>query len=122
MLAGLVGRKLLLKQIHQGIVEAVLVEVGAGNARRVIGGTQIVHFADLGAVLGPGDGGGIARLGRQLRLGGEGGNGGHTQHKRHSADRENFFHLGFLLTWSAGGKGAPGPPGSHDPQQFAHAG
>ena len=42
-------------------MEPLLLEVGAGDARGIFLGAELVDLADLGAILTPGDGGGIAR-------------------------------------------------------------
>ena len=56
-------RGLLLEQVHQRVVYAVLLEVGAGDARRVLLGTEVIDLADFSAVLAPGNGSGITGRG-----------------------------------------------------------
>ena len=61
--AALVLGEFLLQQVHQGVPDAVLLEVGAGDARRVLLGTEVIDLADFSAVLAPGNGSGITGRG-----------------------------------------------------------
>ena len=61
------SRKLLLQKIRQGVVEAVLTEVRAGNAGRIIFGAQIIDFFQFRAIVISDDGSGIADLGVRYR-------------------------------------------------------
>ena len=63
VLAALVLGEFLLQQVHQGVPDAVLLEVGAGDARRVLLGTEVIDLADFSAVLAPGNGSGITGRG-----------------------------------------------------------
>ena len=55
-------RQLLLEQVCQGVVEAVLLEVRPGDTGRVLLRGEIIDLADLRPVLTACDGGGIADL------------------------------------------------------------
>ena len=55
-------RQLLLEQVCQGVMEAVLLEVRPGDASGVLLRGQVIDLADLCAVLTAGDGGGITDL------------------------------------------------------------
>lgn len=55
-------RQLLLEQVCQGVVEAVLLKVRPGDTGRVLLRGQVIDLADLRAVLTAGDRGWIADL------------------------------------------------------------
>ena len=55
-------RQLLLEQVCQGVVEAVLLEVRPGDASGVLLRGQVIDLADLRAVLTAGDRGWLADL------------------------------------------------------------
>ena len=57
MLAALVFRKLLLQKVRQVVLEAVLLEIRAGNARRIVFRTQIIDFLQFCAIVVSDDGG-----------------------------------------------------------------
>ena len=98
MLAALVGGEFLFQQIDEGVVVAILVKIGPGDAAGVILRPQVVHLSDLGAVLAPGDGGGITggRLGGFRRGGGKGGR-GQTHGKSQDAQEPGRVGQGFPL-------------------------
>ena len=84
-------REFLLQQVGEGVAEAILLKIGPGDAGGVLLRTQVVILADLRAVLAPGDGGGIADLGR---LRGQGsGRQGHGQAQRRGAQGKFAFHV-----------------------------
>ena len=62
MLAALVFRKLLLQKVRQGVLEAILLEIRAGNACGIIFRTQIIDFLQFCAIVVSDDGGGVADL------------------------------------------------------------
>ena len=92
VLAALVLRQLLFQKVHQGVVDAVLLKVGAGDARRVLLGAEVIDLTDFPAVLAPGDGGGIAGRRRVRRQGG----GDRDQRQKHRGHEQgyNAFHGG----------------------------
>ena len=67
MLAALIFRKLLLQKIRQVVLEAILLEIRAGNACGIILRTQIIDFLQFCAIVVSDDGGGIADLGVRYR-------------------------------------------------------
>ena len=105
MLAALVFRELLLEQVHQRVVYAVLLEVGAGDARRVLLGAEVIDLADLFAVLAPGHRSGITGRGGVRRQGG----GDHSSRKNHCGHKQgkDAFHKwgSSLLCFSQPGPG-----------------
>ena len=89
-------RQLLLEQVRQGVVEAVLLEVRPGDAGGILLRGEVIDLADLCAVLTAGDGGGVA----DLHLGGCGEGlrrqGGGEQRRGHEqtggASQDGAFH------------------------------
>ena len=67
MLAALVFRKLLLQKVRQVVLEAILLEIRAGNACGIILRTQIIDFLQFCAIVVSDDGSGIADLGVRHR-------------------------------------------------------
>ena len=98
VLAALVGGEFLFQQIGQGIVVALLLKVGTGDASGVVLRPQVVHLPDLAPVLAPGDGGGVAggRLGGFRRVGGKGG-GGQAHGESQNAQQPGRIGDGFPL-------------------------
>ena len=98
VLTALIGGEFLFQQVGEGVVIALLLEVGTGDASGVVLRPQVVHLPDLAAVLAPGDGGGVTggRLGGFRRVGGKGG-GGHGHGKGQDAQQPRRMGDGFLL-------------------------
>ena len=75
VLAALIGGEFLFQQVGEGVVVAVLVKIGPGDASGVILRSQVIHLPDLAAVLAPGDSSGVTGgwLGGLRRSGCKGG-------------------------------------------------
>ena len=98
MLAALVGGEFLLQQVGEGVVVALLLKVGTGDASGIVLRPQVVHLPDLAAVLALGNGGRIAggRLGGFRRVGGKGG-GGQAHGKSQDTQQPGRVGDGFPL-------------------------
>lgn len=69
MLPLLVLRHLLLEQVRQGIVDAVLLEIRAGDPSGILPRLKVIDLPNLAAILALLDSGGIAHLRRQCDRG-----------------------------------------------------
>ena len=92
MLPLLIFRQFLPQQVCQGVVEAVLLKVGPGDACGIVLRSQIIELPQFRAILALGDGGGVADLHRvRSRCQGRGGQ-RHGQAQHSGTQSQCSFH------------------------------